>query len=105
MKTRAKRVSDGYVLNGTKQFCTNGGIADYHVIYANTDPTKGPAGIASFLVPKGTNGLKMGRKEKKLGVRASHTAQVILETATSRSTTGLAANPTRTMPGPARWVP
>src|SRR3989440_10012331 len=79
MKTRATRVSDGYVLNGTKQFCTNGGIADYHVIYANTDPTKGPAGIASFLVPKGTPGLKMGRKEKKLGVRASHTAQVILD--------------------------
>src|SRR5216683_2488350 len=79
MKTRATRVSDGYVLNGTKQFCTNGGIADYHVIYANTDPSKGPAGIASFLVPKGTPGLKMGRKEQKLGVRASHTAQVILE--------------------------
>ena len=79
MKTRATRVSDGYVLNGTKQFCTNGGIADYHVIYANTDPSKGPAGIASFLVPKGTPGLKMGRKEKKLGVRASHTAQVILD--------------------------
>src|SRR5437588_12005174 len=79
MKTRATRHGDGYVLNGTKQFCTNGGIADYHVIYANTDPSKGPAGIASFLVPKGTPGLKMGRKEKKLGVRASHTAQVILE--------------------------
>jgi acyl-CoA dehydrogenase len=79
MKTRAARVSDGYVLNGTKQFCTNGGIADYHVIYANTDPAKGPAGIASFLVPKDTPGLRMGRKEKKLGVRASHTAQVILE--------------------------
>jgi len=79
MKTRAKRVGDGYVLNGTKQFCTNGGIADYHVIYAQTDPAKGPAGIASFLVPKGTAGLKMGRKEQKLGVRASHTAQVILE--------------------------
>src|SRR5437879_4527465 len=79
MKTRAKRVSDGYVLRGTKQFCTNGGIADYHVIYANTDPAKGPAGIASFLVPKDTPGLRMGRKEKKLGVRASHTAQVILE--------------------------
>ena len=45
MKTRATRVSDGYVLNGTKQFCTNGGIADYHVIYANTDPSKGPAGL------------------------------------------------------------
>ena len=79
MKTRATRVSDGYVLNGTKQFCTNGGIADYHIIYANTDPSKGPAGIASFLVPKGTPGLRMGRKEQKLGVRASHTAQVILE--------------------------
>ncbi len=79
MKTRAKRVGDGYVLNGTKQFCTNGGIADYHVIYAQTDPAKGPAGIASFIVPKDTPGLKMGRKEQKLGVRASHTAQVILE--------------------------
>jgi len=79
MKTRATRVSDGYVLNGTKQFCTNGGIADYHVIYANTDPSKGPAGIASFLVEKDTPGLRVGRKEKKLGVRASHTAQVILE--------------------------
>ena len=79
MKTRATRTGDSYVLNGTKQFCTNGGIADYHVIYANTDPSKGPAGIASFLVPKGTDGMRMGRKEQKLGVRASHTAQVIFE--------------------------
>src|ERR1700687_6482312 len=79
MKTRAPRDGDSYVLNGTKQFCTNGGIADYHVIYANTDPSKGPKGVASFLVPKGTPGLRMGRKEKKLGVRASHTAPVILE--------------------------
>jgi acyl-CoA dehydrogenase len=79
MKTRATRSGDSYVLNGTKQFCTNGGIADYHVIYANTDPSKGPAGIASFLVPKGTPGMRMGRKEQKLGVRASHTAQVIFE--------------------------
>src|SRR3989441_12288978 len=79
MKTRATRVGDGYVLNGTKQFCTNGGIADYHVIYANTDPSKGPAGTASFLVPKDVAGMRMGRKEKKLGGRASHTAQVIFE--------------------------
>src|SRR5260370_3662680 len=79
MKTRATRVSEGYVLNGTKQFCTSGGIADYHVIYANTEPSKGPAGIASFLVPRDPPGLRMGRKEQKLGVRASHTAQVILE--------------------------
>src|ERR1700674_3670398 len=79
MKTRATRVGDTYVLNGTKQFCTNGGIADYHVIYANTDPSKGPAGIACFLIPQGTPGLRMGRKEQKLGVRASHTAQVVLD--------------------------
>ena len=79
MKTRATRVSDGYVLNGTKQFCTNGGIADYHVIYANTDPSRGPAGIGSFLVPKDTPGLRIGRKEQKLGVRASHPAQLVLE--------------------------
>ena len=79
MQATAKRVSDGYVLNGTKQFCTNGGIADYHVIFATTDRSRGPAGVAAFLVEKDTDGLKMGRKEEKLGVRASHTAQVILE--------------------------
>src|SRR5260370_826555 len=49
MKTRATRVSDGYVLTGTKQFCTHGGIADYHVIYAHTDPSTGPARTASCL--------------------------------------------------------
>ena len=83
LKSTARRTTKegvpGYVLNGTKQFCTNGGIADYHVIFANTDPAAGPAGIAGFLVEKGTPGLSMGRKEQKLGVRASHTAQVILE--------------------------
>src|SRR2546430_16426544 len=79
MNARATRVKDAYILTGTKQFRTNGGIADCRVIYANTVPSKGPADIASFLVPKDTQGLRMGRKEKKLGVRASHTAQVILE--------------------------
>jgi alkylation response protein AidB-like acyl-CoA dehydrogenase len=83
MKATGKRTTQegvpGYVLNGTKQFCTNGGIADYHVIFANTDPSAGPAGIAGFLVERDTPGLSMGRKEQKLGVRASHTAQVILE--------------------------
>jgi alkylation response protein AidB-like acyl-CoA dehydrogenase len=83
LKTTATRTVEqgqpGYVLNGTKQFCTNGGIADYHVIFATTDRSAGPAGIAAFLVEKGTRGLSMGRKEQKLGVRASHTAQVILE--------------------------
>lgn len=83
MKTTARKTTvegvPGYVLNGTKQFCTNGGIADYHVIFANTEPSLGPAGIAGFLVERGVKGLSMGRKEQKLGVRASHTAQVILE--------------------------
>ncbi len=79
LQTTARRVEGGYVLNGTKQFITNGGIADLHVIFATTDRTAGPAGIAAFVVEKGNPGLKMGRKEKKLGVRASHTAQVILE--------------------------
>jgi alkylation response protein AidB-like acyl-CoA dehydrogenase len=79
MQTTAVRDGDEYVLNGTKQFITNGGIADIHVIFAQTDKSKGWDGIGAFIVEKGTPGLKMGKKEKKLGVRASHTAQVILE--------------------------
>ncbi len=79
MATTAVRDGNEYVLNGTKQFITNGGIADVHVIFAQTDKSKGWDGIAAFVVEKGNPGLKMGKKEKKLGVRASHTAQVILE--------------------------
>ncbi|MHB8571938.1 MAG: acyl-CoA dehydrogenase family protein [Candidatus Dormibacteria bacterium] len=79
LQTTAQRVEGGYLLNGTKQFITNGGVADLHAIFATTDRAAGPAGIACFVVEKGTPGLKMGRKEKKMGVRASHTAQVILE--------------------------
>ncbi len=79
IQTTAKRVDGGYLINGAKQFITNGGIADLHVIFANTDLAAGPAGIAAFVVEKGNPGLTMGRKEKKLGVRASHTAQVILQ--------------------------
>jgi alkylation response protein AidB-like acyl-CoA dehydrogenase len=79
IQTTARRVDGGYVLNGAKQFITNGGIADVHVIFASTDRSAGPAGIAAFVVEKGNPGLTMGRKEKKLGVRASHTAQVILQ--------------------------
>src|SRR6202023_3969715 len=77
--TTGKKVDGGCVINGTKQFITNGGIADLHVIFANTDPSIGAAGIAAFVVEKGNKGLSMGRKEKKLGVRASHTAQEILQ--------------------------
>src|ERR1700730_5128247 len=79
LETTATRADGGYVLNGTKQFCTNGGIADVQVAFATTDKSLGPAGVAAFVIEKGTPGMRQGRKERKLGVRASHTAQVIFE--------------------------
>src|SRR5215208_7051679 len=79
LRTTAKRDGDEWILNGTKVFITNGGIADVHVIVATVDPELGHRGQASFVVPKGTPGLKQGKKESKLGIRASHTAEVILE--------------------------
>jgi alkylation response protein AidB-like acyl-CoA dehydrogenase len=79
LRTTAKRDGDEWVLNGTKVFITNGGIADVHVIVATVDPDLGHRGQASFVVPKGTPGLLQGKKESKLGIRASHTAEVILE--------------------------
>jgi acyl-CoA dehydrogenase len=79
LRTTAKLDGDEWVLNGTKVFITNGGIADVHVIVATVDPNLGHRGQASFVVPKGTPGLEQGKKESKLGIRASHTAEVILE--------------------------
>jgi alkylation response protein AidB-like acyl-CoA dehydrogenase len=79
LETTATHVEGGYVLNGTKQFCTNGGIADVQVAFATTDKSLGAAGVAGFVIEKGTPGMRQGRKERKLGVRASHTAQVIFE--------------------------
>ncbi len=79
MRTTAKRVEGGYLLNGAKRFITNGGIADVHVIFATTDAAAGWGGIQAFVVDKGNPGLKAGKKERKMGVRASHTGEVILE--------------------------
>jgi acyl-CoA dehydrogenase len=79
LKTTAKRDGDEWVLNGTKVFITNGGIADVHVVVATVDPALGTRGQASFVIPKGTPGLSQGNKESKLGIRASHTAEVILD--------------------------
>jgi acyl-CoA dehydrogenase len=79
LKTTAKRDGDEWILNGTKVFITNGGIADVHVIVAAVDPELGTRGQASFIVGKGTPGLSQGKKETKLGIRASHTSEVILE--------------------------
>ena len=79
LQTTAVKKDGGYVINGTKCFITNGGIADLHVVFATTDPSAGWAGLAAFVVPKGTPGLSMGKVEHKLGVRASHTAEVIFQ--------------------------
>jgi acyl-CoA dehydrogenase len=79
LRTTAKQDGDGWVLNGTKVFITNGGIADVTVVVATIDPELGHRGQASFVVPKDTPGLSMGKKESKLGIRASQTSEVILE--------------------------
>ena len=79
LRTRAKKDGSDWVLNGTKCFITNGGIADVHVVVATVDPSLGARGQASFVVPPGTPGLSMGKKEKKMGIRASHTAEVIFD--------------------------
>ncbi len=79
LRTTAKRDGDEWVLNGTKVFITNGGIADVHVVVATVDPELGHRGQASFVVPKGTPGIRQGKKEWKIGIRASHTAEVVLE--------------------------
>ena len=79
LKTTAKRDGDDWILNGTKIFITNGGIADVTVVVATVDPALGTRGQASFIVPKDTPGLSQGKKEQKLGIRASHTAEVVLE--------------------------
>ena len=70
--------SDSWRLNGTKTWITNGGIADVHVVVASVDHTLGSRGQASFVVPPKTVGLEMGRKFEKMGIRASNTAEVVL---------------------------
>jgi acyl-CoA dehydrogenase len=79
LRTTARQEGDEWVLNGTKVFITNGGIADVTVVVATVDPDLGHRGQASFVVPKGTPGLSMGKKESKLGIRASQTSEVVLE--------------------------
>ncbi|MGZ5312718.1 MAG: acyl-CoA dehydrogenase family protein, partial [Solirubrobacterales bacterium] len=79
LRTTAKRDGDEWVLNGTKCFITNGGIADVTVVVATVDPDLGHRGQASFVVPKGTPGMRPGKKETKIGIRASDTSEVLLE--------------------------
>jgi hypothetical protein len=76
-RTTAKRDGSSWVINGSKTFCTNGHYADYSVVMALTDKSKNSHGISAFIVEKGTPGFKPGKKENKLGLRASDTSELI----------------------------
>ena len=77
IRTTAKKVSGGYVLNGTKQFITNGGEAEVYTIIALTDKSRGARGASAFIVEKDTPGFTFGKKEKKMGIRTSATRELI----------------------------
>ena len=79
MRTTARREGDHYVLNGTKVFITNGGAADVYVVFALTEPEKKTRGVTAFIVEKGMPGFSIGKKEKKMGIRASTTVQLVFE--------------------------
>jgi acyl-CoA dehydrogenase len=81
IRTRAvySEATDEWTLNGTKTWATNGGIADVHVVVASVEPELKARGQASFIVPPGTPGLSQGQKFRKHGIRASHTAEVVLD--------------------------
>ena len=77
IKTTASRKGEGYVLNGTKQFITNGGEADIYTIIALTNPGRGSRGASAFIVEKDTPGFSFGKKEKKMGIRSSSTRELV----------------------------
>ena len=77
IKTSAKKQGDYYVLNGLKHFITNGGDAEVYVVIAMTDKSKGARGASAFIVEKGTPGFTFGKKEEKLGIRASSTRELV----------------------------
>jgi alkylation response protein AidB-like acyl-CoA dehydrogenase len=78
-RTTAEKKGDRYILNGNKIFITNGHYADVAVVIAATDKTKGTHGLSAFIVEKGTKGFRPGKKENKLGLRASDTSELIFE--------------------------
>ena len=79
IRTTAVKKGDKYILNGTKQWITNGGEADIYTIFAVTDKNRGARGVSCFIVEKGMPGFKFGKKENKLGIRASATRELIFE--------------------------
>lgn len=79
MRTRVTRHGDDYVLNGQKRWITNGGVANFYTVFATFDPAMKHKGIACFVVDANTPGVSVGRKEDKMGQRASNTTDVIFE--------------------------
>jgi alkylation response protein AidB-like acyl-CoA dehydrogenase len=79
MKTRAEKKGNEYILNGSKVFITNGGVANCVTVIAVTDPTKGARGTSAFIVEKDFPGFKVGKEEDKMGIRASSTNEIIFE--------------------------
>jgi butyryl-CoA dehydrogenase len=81
MRTSARRDGDHWILNGTKNFITNGSLSNMAIVFAQTDSAQKRKGIAAFIVEKGTPGFSVGKLEKKLGIRGSDTAQLIFQDA------------------------
>ena len=79
LSTIAEKKGDRYILNGTKQWISNAGVADTYTVFALTNKEKGPRGISCFIVEKNMKGVQFGKLENKMGIRCSHTRQVILE--------------------------
>ncbi|MEO0215812.1 MAG: acyl-CoA dehydrogenase family protein [candidate division WOR-3 bacterium] len=77
IQTTARKEGDYYILNGVKQFISNGSIADVYVVLASTDRTRGPRGISAFIVEKGMPGFEFGKHENKLGIRTSTTTELV----------------------------
>jgi alkylation response protein AidB-like acyl-CoA dehydrogenase len=79
VKTRARRDGDSYVLNGTKQFITNGSVAKIYSVIASTNPAKGARGLSAFIIEDGTPGFTYGKIEDKMGIRCSKTAELVFQ--------------------------
>lgn len=79
ISTLARKVDKGYVINGRKCFITNGAIADYYTVFATVDRSRGARGLTAFIIERGYPGLEPGKKENKMGIRASNTSEVLFE--------------------------
>jgi len=79
LKTVAKKVGSEYIINGSKCFISNGGIASFYVVFANSNPEKGMRGISAFIVPRETPGISIGKVEDKMGHRASNTVELFFD--------------------------